>query len=61
LNTLSKFFSSFYHMLSLFIPIGVNLFAKQCPKTQEEYEEMSYVPYVSVVGSLMYAMVCIRP
>ena len=29
-----------------------------CPKTQEEIEDMSKVPYSSVVGSLMYAMVC---
>jgi hypothetical protein len=33
----------------------------QCPKTQEEEEDMSHVPYASAVGSLMYAMVCIRP
>eukprot|EP00253_Pinus_taeda_P023034 PITA_23034 len=32
-------------------------FAK-CPKTQEEEEDMSCVPYASAVGSLMYAMVC---
>eukprot|EP00253_Pinus_taeda_P022065 PITA_22065 len=32
-----------------------------CPKTQEEEEDMSCVPYASVVGSLMYAMVYIRP
>ena len=43
------------------IPIGANLSAEQCPKTQEEEEDMSYVPYASVVGSLMYAMVCTRP
>jgi hypothetical protein len=43
------------------IPIGVNLFADQCPKTQEEEEDMSHVPYASAVGSLMYAMVCTRP
>ena len=42
------------------IPIGVKLFAKQCPKTQEEEEDMSRVPCASVVGSLMYAMVCTR-
>ena len=30
------------------------------PKTQEEMEYMSEVPYASIVGSLMYAMVCIR-
>ena len=43
------------------IPVGVRLFAEQCPKTQEEEEDMSHVPYASVVGSLMYAMVCTRP
>jgi hypothetical protein len=43
------------------IPIGVNLFADQCPKTQEEEEGMSHVLYASAVGSLMYAMVCTRP
>ena len=43
------------------IPIGVNLSAEQCPKTDEEEEDMSYVPYASTVGSLMYAMVCTRP
>ena len=35
--------------------------AEQCPKTQEEEEDMSHVPHASVVGSLMYAMVCTRP
>jgi phosphoribosyl-AMP cyclohydrolase len=43
------------------IVVGVKLFVDQCPKTHEEEEDMSHVPYVSVVGSLMYAMVCTRP
>ena len=43
------------------IPVGVNLFAEQCPKTQEEEEDMSRVPYESVFCSLMYAMVYTRP
>eukprot|EP00253_Pinus_taeda_P016897 PITA_16897 len=34
---------------------------EECPKTQEEEEDMSRVPYASAVGSLMYAMVCTRP
>jgi hypothetical protein len=33
----------------------------QCPKTQEEEEDMSRVPYASAVGSLMYAIVYTRP
>jgi len=32
-----------------------------CPKTQEEMNYMSKVPYASIVGSLMCAMVCTRP
>ena len=43
------------------IPVGVSLSAEQCPKTQEEEEDMSRVPYASAVSSLMYAMVCTRP
>eukprot|EP00253_Pinus_taeda_P019651 PITA_19651 len=43
------------------IPVGVRLSVEQCPKTQKEEEDMSCVPYASVVGSLMYAMVCTRP
>ena len=42
------------------ILVGVKLSAEQCPKTQEEEEDMSHVPYASVVGSLRYEMVCTR-
>jgi hypothetical protein len=41
-------------------PVGVKLSADQCPKTHEEEEDMSCVPYASVVGSLMHEMVCTR-
>ena len=43
------------------IPVGVKLYVEQCPKTQEEEEDMSRVPYSSAIGSLMYAMVCTKP
>ena len=33
----------------------------QSPRTNKEIEHMSKVPYASTIGSLMYAMVCIRP
>ena len=36
-----------------------NLSKEQSPKTTEEREHMTLVPYASAVGSLMYAMVCI--
>jgi hypothetical protein len=47
--------------VKVLILIGVNLSADQCPKTQEEEEDLSHVPHASQVGSLMYAMVCTRP
>ena len=31
------------------------------PKTEEEREEMSNIPYTNVVGSLIYAIVATRP
>lgn len=37
------------------------LSTSQCPKTAEETEDMSKVPYASAVGCLTYAMVCTRP
>jgi hypothetical protein len=39
------------------IPVGVKLSVDQCPKTHEEEEDISHVPYASAFGSLMYAMV----
>ena len=42
------------------IPIGVKLSIDQCPKTQEEEEDMYHVPYASTIGSFMHAMVCTR-
>jgi ATP-binding cassette subfamily B (MDR/TAP) protein 1 len=35
--------------------------AEQCASSDEDIEYMSKVPYCSVVGSLMYAIVCSRP
>ena len=40
---------------------GVPLSDDQRPKTQEEVDMMRQVPYASVMGSLMYAMLCTRP
>ena len=39
----------------------LQLSATLSPKTDDERDYMSRVPYSSVVGSLMYAMVCSRP
>ena len=45
-----------------YLPIGhgISLSKKDCPTTLEERERMSRVPYASVVGSIMYAMICTR-
>ena len=32
-----------------------------CPSTEKEKGEMSIIPYSSIVGSLMYVIVCTRP
>ena len=34
------------------IPVGVKLSAEQCPKTQEEEEDMSRVPYAGAVSCM---------
>ena len=48
---------------SMDIPVdkSLSLSRDMCPKTREEKEKMSRVPYASVIGSLMYAMMCTRP
>ena len=43
--------------MKVHIPVGVKLFVERCPKTQEEEEDMSCVPYASAINSLMYVMV----
>ena len=40
---------------------GVYLSKEQSPKTLEQKERMSRIPFASAVGSLMYAMLCTRP
>ena len=40
---------------------GVPLSDDQRPKILEEEKTMRQVPYASAMGSLMYAMLCIRP
>ena len=41
--------------------LGKPLSSNQRPKTHTEIERMRGIPYASVVGSLMYAMLCTRP
>ena len=46
-----------------FVPfrLGISLSSHQCPKTPDEIERMRGISYASVVGSLIYAMLCTRP
>ena len=40
---------------------GIKLSKEQCPHTPSDRERMSMIPYVSAIGSIMYAMLCTRP
>jgi hypothetical protein len=40
--------------------VGTKISVEQCPTTPTKMEDMDFVPYASVVGSLMYAMVYTR-
>ena len=42
-------------------PSHLKLTKEMCPKTREEEDKMSKVPYALAVRSLMYSMVCTRP
>ena len=48
---------------SVSTPLGSHfkLSKEQSPKTEEERDHLSKVPYASAIGSLMYVMVCTRP
>ena len=39
---------------------GIHLSKEQCLKIPQEVEDMRKIPYASVVGSLMYVMLCTR-
>ncbi|KAJ9544508.1 hypothetical protein OSB04_024215 [Centaurea solstitialis] len=46
-----------------FIPMqhGIVLSKAQCPVSSEDQDKMKLIPYASAIGSIMYAMLCIRP
>ena len=55
-----------YHMhdckpMDTLIERNLSLSLNMCPKSCEEKEQMSKVPYSSSIGSLMYAIMCTRP
>ena len=43
------------------LPSHLKLTKEMCPKTQEEEDKMSKVPYALAIGSLIYALVCTKP
>ena len=47
----------------VFIPMRhrIYLSKEMSPKTPQERAYMAKVPYASVIGSIMYAMLCTRP
>nr|GEU36113.1 retrotransposon protein, putative, Ty1-copia subclass [Tanacetum cinerariifolium] len=40
---------------------GIKISKDLCPKTDDELDKMSRVPYASAIGSIMYDMACKRP
>ena len=40
---------------------GITLSKSLCPQTRDERTRMSMIPYASVIGSIMYTMLCTRP
>jgi hypothetical protein len=60
-NVLESFRKHNVKPVSTPFPNHFKLTKEMCPKTQEEIECMSMVPYSSAISSLMYVMVCTRP
>ena len=60
-KVLQRFNMSEAKPVGLTLPVNCKLSGKLSPKTKAKKAEMMKVPYASVVGSLMYAMVCTRP
>ena len=46
-----------------FLPVleGMKLSKTQIPTMVEDRERMKVIPYASAIGSIKYAMLCIRP
>ena len=46
-----------------FVPMshGISISGDNSPKTLDEKDRMSKIPYASAIGSIMYAIICTRP
>ena len=60
-KVLSKFNMNEAKLVSTPLGSHFKLSKEQSPKTEDEMDHMSNIPYASAIGSLMYAMVCTRP
>ena len=58
---LSRFGMANAKVVSVPFASHFKLSSEQSPKDEESRKEMENIPYLSVVGSLMYSMVCTRP
>ncbi|KAH9647635.1 hypothetical protein KPL70_025262 [Citrus sinensis] len=58
---LRRFNMQDYKSIFTSLPVNFKLSSSMCPSNEAERKEMSRVPYASAVGSLMFAMICIRP
>nr|GEY01838.1 hypothetical protein [Tanacetum cinerariifolium] len=60
-KVLKKFNMSSYKPFPTSLALNFKLSFYECPKSEKDKEDMSRVPYSSVVGSLMYTMFCTPP
>ena len=60
-KVLSKFNINETKPISTSLSSHFKLSKEQSPKTEEERDHISKVPYALAIGSLMYAIVCTRP
>ena len=60
-KVLSRFNMNEAKLVSTPLDSHFKLSKEQSPKTEEERDHMSKVPYASAIGNLMYVMMCTRP
>jgi len=60
-KVLERFRMHYSKLVDTLVEKDLTLSLEQCLKTDKEKERMNNVPSASVVGSLMYAMLCTRP
>ena len=51
----------YYKPLSALIFVGTKVSVENCPTTPTSMDDMPYIPYTRVVGSLIYSMVFTKP